>query len=153
MAGGINKVILVGNLGQDPEIRYTADGRAIANFSIATSETWKDKNTGERKEKTEWHRVVVFGKLAEICGEYLAKGKQVYIEGKLQTRSWEQDGVTKYSTEVVIDQRGVMQMLGSREDSGQPSRPPAPARPQPQRDFRPDPARQPDPYREDDIPF
>ena len=153
MAGGINKVILVGNLGQDPEIRYTADGRAIANFSIATSETWKDKNTGERKEKTEWHRVVVFGKLAEICGEYLAKGKQVYIEGKLQTRSWEQDGVTKYSTEVVIDQRGVMQMLGSREDSGQPSRPPAPARPQPQRDFRPDPARQPDPYREDDLPF
>ena len=150
---GINKVILVGNLGQDPEIRYTADGRAIANFSIATSETWKDKNTGERKEKTEWIRVVVFGKLAEICGEYLAKGKQVYIEGKLQTRSWEQDGEKKYMTEVVVDQRGVMQMLGSREGSGQPSRPPAPARPQPQRDFRPDPARQPDPYREDDIPF
>ena len=153
MAGGINKVILVGNLGQDPEIRYTQDGRPICNFSIATSETWKDKDTGERKEKTEWHRVVVFGKLAEICGEYLAKGKQIYIEGKLQTRSWEQDGEKKYMTEVVIDQRGVMQMLGSREGSGQPARPPAPARPQPQRDFRPPPNQQPDPYREDDIPF
>ena len=107
MAGGINKVILVGNLGQDPEIRYTADGRPIATFSIATSEAWKDKNSGERREKTEWHRVVVFGKLAEICGQYLAKGRQVYIEGKLQTRKWQgQDGQDRYTTEVVVDQRG-----------------------------------------------
>jgi len=120
MAGGINKVILVGNLGQDPEIRYTADGRPIANFSIATSESWKDKNSGEKREKTEWHRVVVFGKLAEICGEYLSKGRQVYIEGKLQTRKWQgQDGQDRYTTEVVIDSfNGTMQMLGSREGGG-----------------------------------
>jgi len=119
MAGGINKVILVGNLGQDPEIRYTADGRPIANFSIATSETWNDKSSGERREKTEWHRVVVFGKLAEICGEYLSKGRQVYIEGKLQTRKWQgKDGQDRYTTEVVVDMRGTMQMLGSREGGG-----------------------------------
>ena len=120
MAGGINKVILVGNLGQDPEIRYTADGRPIANFSIATSESWKDKNSGERREKTEWHRVVVFGRLAEICGEYLSKGRQVYIEGKLQTRKWQgQDGQDRYTTEVVIDGfNGTMQMLGSRDGGG-----------------------------------
>ena len=124
MAGGINKVILVGNLGQDPEIRYTADGRPIANFSIATSETWRDKNSGERREKTEWHRVVVFGKLAEICGEYLSKGRQVYIEGKLQTRKWQgQDGQDRYTTEVVVDMRGTMQMLGNRD--GGPARPSA----------------------------
>jgi len=120
MAGGINKVILVGNLGQDPEIRYTADGRPIANFSIATSETWNDKNTGERREKTEWHRVVVFGKLAEICGQYLSKGRQVYIEGKLQTRKWQgQDGQDRYTTEVVVQGfGGTMQMLGNRGDGG-----------------------------------
>jgi single-strand DNA-binding protein len=122
MAGGINKVILVGNLGQDPEIRYTADGRPIANFSVATSETWRDKNSGERREKTEWHRVVVFGKLAEICGEYLSKGRQVYIEGRLQTRKWQgQDGQDRYTTEVVVDIRGTMQMLGSRDNA--PARP------------------------------
>ena len=127
MAGGINKVILVGNLGQDPEIRYTADGRPIANFSIATSESWKDKNSGEKREKTEWHRVVVFGKLAEICGEYLSKGKQVYIEGKLRTRKWQgQDGQDKYTTEVVIDGfNGVMQMLGTRDSGGGGPRPAA----------------------------
>jgi single-strand DNA-binding protein len=124
MAGGINKVILVGNLGQDPEIRYTADGRPIANFSLATSETWKDKNSGEKREKTEWHRVVVFGKLAEICGEYLSKGRQVYIEGRLQTRKWQgQDGQDRYTTEVVVDIRGTMQMLGTRDNAG--SRPSA----------------------------
>ena len=123
MAGGINKVILVGNLGQDPEIRYTADGRPIANFSVATSESWKDKSSGERRDKTEWHRVVVFGKLAEICGEYLSKGRQVYIEGKLQTRKWQgQDGQDRYTTEVVVDMRGTMQMLGTREGGGGPSR-------------------------------
>lgn len=121
---GINKVILVGNLGQDPEIRYTADGRPIANFSIATTDTWKDKNSGERRERTEWHRVVVFGKLAEICGEYLAKGRQVYLEGRLQTRKWQgQDGQDRYTTEVVVDQRGTMQMLGTRDNNA--SRPAA----------------------------
>jgi single-strand DNA-binding protein len=127
MAGGINKVILVGNLGQDPEIRYTADGRPIANFSIATSESWKDKNSGEKREKTEWHRVVVFGKLAEICGEYLSKGRQVYIEGKLQTRKWQgQDGQDRYTTEIVIDSfNGTMQMLGTREGGGGGPRPAA----------------------------
>ena len=127
MAGGINKVILVGNLGQDPEIRYTADGRPIANFSSATSESWKDKNSGEKREKTEWHRVVVFGKLAEICGEYLSKGRQVYIEGKLQTRKWQgQDGQDRYTTEIVIDSfNGTMQMLGTREGGGGGPRPAA----------------------------
>ena len=126
MAGGINKVILVGNLGRDPEIRYTADGKPIANFPIATSESWTDKNTGERREKTEWHRVVVFGKLAEICGEYLSKGRQVYIEGKLQTNKWQgQDGQDRYTTEVVVQGfGGTMQMLGTRGDSGGGNRQP-----------------------------
>ena len=114
MARGINKVILVGNLGKDPEVRYTQDGQAVANFTIATTETWKDKTTGEKREKTEWHRIVAFRRLGEICGQYLAKGKQVYIEGRLQTRSWEQDGVTKYTTEIVANE---MQMLGSKGDS------------------------------------
>lgn len=110
---GINKVILVGNLGNDPEIRYTANGGAIANLSVATSEQWKDRNSGEMREKTEWHRVVIFGKLAEIAGEYLRKGSQVYLEGKLQTRKWQdQQGQDKYTTEVVVDINGVMQMLG-----------------------------------------
>lgn len=112
---GINKVIIVGRLGQDPEMRYFADGTAVTNFSIATSDEWKDKNTGEKKEKTEWHRVVAFRKLAEICGKYLSKGRQVYIEGKLQTRSWEKDGVTRYTTEIVAND---MQMLGGRENTG-----------------------------------
>lgn len=111
MARGINKVILVGNLGRDPEIRYTQDGQAVVNFPLATSVEWRDKETGEKREKTEWHRIVAFRKLAEICGEYLAKGRQVYIEGRLQTRSWEQDGITRYMTEVVA---GDMQMLGSK---------------------------------------
>lgn len=112
---GINKVILVGNLGKDPEIRYTPDGRAIANITLATSETWKDKNTGQQQEKTEWHRIVIFGKLAEIAGEYLKKGSQVYFEGKLQTRKWtDQSGQDKYTTEVVVDINGQMQMLGGR---------------------------------------
>jgi len=120
MAAAVNKVILVGHLGRDPEVRYTADGRAICNFTMATTDSWKDKNSGEKREKTEWHRVVVFGKLAEICGEYLAKGRQVYIEGKLQTRKWQgQDGQDRWTTEVVVDGfNGTMQMLGSREGGG-----------------------------------
>lgn len=113
---GVNKVILVGNLGQDPEVRYTPGGAAITNISIATSESWKDKNSGQMQEKTEWHRVVFFGKLAEIAGEYLHKGSQVYVEGKLQTRKWQdKQGQDRYSTEVVVDSfTGVMQMLGGR---------------------------------------
>ena len=116
---GINKVILVGNLGKDPEIRYTPDSRAIANITLATSETWKDKNTGQQQEKTEWHKVVIFGKLAEIAGEYLKKGSQVYFEGKLQTRKWtDQSGQDRYTTEVVIDINGQMQMLGGKSGAG-----------------------------------
>ena len=112
---GVNKVILVGRLGQDPDVRYTPDGRAVTNISMATSETWKDKNTGQRQERTEWHRVVFFGKLAEIAAEYLKKGSQVYIEGKLQTRKWQdKTGQDRYTTEVVVDINGTMQMLDSR---------------------------------------
>jgi single-strand DNA-binding protein len=122
---GVNKVILVGHLGRDPEVRYTQDGKAVCNFSIATSETWKDKTSGEKREKTEWHRVVVFGKLAEICGEYLSKGRQVYIEGSLQTSQYEKEGQTHYSTQVVIGLGGKMQMLGSKDDGGGGYRPQA----------------------------
>lgn len=113
MTRGVNKVILVGRLGADPDTRYTANGAAVTNLSLATSEQWKDKNTGERKEKTEWHRAVFFGKLAEIAGEYLTKGSQVYIEGRLQTRKWQdQSGQDRYTTEVVGND---MQMLGERQ--------------------------------------
>ncbi len=108
----INKVILIGNLGKDPEVRYTTDGTAVASFSIATSENWTDKATNEKKERTEWHRIVAWRRLGEICGEYLSKGRQVYVEGKLQTRSWEKDGVTRYTTEVVAS---TVQFLGTRE--------------------------------------
>ncbi|NUF49562.1 single-stranded DNA-binding protein [Gilliamella sp. ESL0250] len=119
MARGINKVILVGNLGQDPEVRYMPNGNAVANFSIATSESWKDKQTGETRDRTEWHRVVVFGKLAEIAGEYIKKGTQVYLEGQLQTRKWQdKSGQDRYTTEVVINPiGGTLQMLGSRDGS------------------------------------
>jgi single-strand DNA-binding protein len=111
----VNKVILIGNLGRDPEVRYMPDGGAITNISIATTENWKDKN-GEKQEKTEWHRVAFFGKLAEIAGEYLKKGSQVYVEGRLQTRKWQdKDGNDKYTTEIVADR---MQMLGSRQGMG-----------------------------------
>jgi len=118
---GINKVILVGNLGQDPQTNYTADGKAITNISIATSDEWKDKNTGEKRSKTEWHRVVMFGKLAEIAKEYLRKGSKVYVEGKLQTRKWQDNnGQDRYSTEVVLQGfDGVMQMLDSRSGGAQ----------------------------------
>ena len=116
MARGINKVILVGNLGQDPEVRYMPNGSAVANITLATSDSYKDKNTGQMVDKTEWHRVVFFGKLAEVVGEYCRKGQQVYVEGKLQTRKWtDQQGQDKYTTEVVVDQfGGQMQMLGGR---------------------------------------
>ena len=112
----VNKVILIGNLGRDPETRYTADGAAITNITIATSDRWKDKASGEMKESTEWHRVAFFGRLAEIAGEYLKKGRPVYVEGKLRTRKWQdKDGQDRYTTEIIADQ---MQMLGSREGMG-----------------------------------
>ncbi|WP_105589222.1 MULTISPECIES: single-stranded DNA-binding protein [Cronobacter] len=110
---GVNKVILVGNLGQDPEVRYLPNGGAVASLRLATSESWRDKQTGEMKEATEWHRVVLYGKLAEVAGEYLRKGSQVYIEGQLKTRKWQaQDGSDRYSTEVAVNVGGTMQMLG-----------------------------------------
>jgi single-strand DNA-binding protein len=116
MARGVNKVILVGNLGQKPEMRYTQTNIAIANLSIATSESWKDKDSGEQREKTEWHRVILFGKLAEIAEQYLDKGSQVYIEGKLQTRKWQdKEGVDRYTTEILGN---AMNMLGGRQSSG-----------------------------------
>ena len=112
---GVNKVILVGNLGQDPEVRYMPDGGAVANITLATSEMWRDKQTGENREVTEWHRVVLFGKLAEVAGEYLRKGSQVYIEGQLRTRKWQgTDGQDRYTTEVVVNTGGTLQMLGGR---------------------------------------
>ena len=110
----VNKVILMGGLGRDPEVRYMPNGEAVANFSIATTETWKDKQ-GARQEKTEWHNIVTYRKLAEIVGEYLKKGSQIYLEGKLQTRKWEKDGITRYSTEIIMD---TMQMLGGKPESG-----------------------------------
>ena len=112
---GINKVMLIGRLGQDPEVRYTPDGTAVANFSIATSEEWKDKNSGEKRERTEWHRIVAWRRLGEICGEYLSKGRQVYIEGRIQTRSWEdKDGNKRYTTEVIASD---VQFLGGRDSA------------------------------------
>ena len=121
MAGSVNKVILVGNLGRDPEARFTQDGTKIVNFSMATSESWKDKSSGERREKTEWHRVVIFNEnLAEIAEKYLHKGSKVYVEGQLQTRKWQgNDGVEKYTTEVILNRfRGELTMLDSRGESG-----------------------------------
>jgi single-strand DNA-binding protein len=112
---GINKVILVGNVGQDPETRYMPNGNAVTNLSLATSETWKDKNTGEQQERTEWHRVTFYQRLAEIVAEYVKKGSKIYVEGRLQTRSWEQDGVKKYATDIIANE---MQMLDSRGSSG-----------------------------------
>ncbi|MEW7867524.1 single-stranded DNA-binding protein [Aeromonas diversa] len=117
---GINKVILIGHLGQDPEVRHMPSGGAVTNITLATSETWRDKQTGEQRERTEWHRVVFMGNLAEVVGEYLRKGSQVYVEGKLQTRKWQdQSGQDRYTTEVLVDSfTGVMQMLGGRPQQG-----------------------------------
>ena len=116
MARGINKVILVGNLGQDPEVRYLPSGGAVTNISIATTESWKDKQTGQQQDRTEWHRIVFFNRLAEIAGEYLKKGSQVYLEGKLQTRKWQdQSGQDRYTTEIVANE---MQMLGAASQTG-----------------------------------
>ena len=148
MARGVNKAIIVGTLGQDPEVRYTANGSAVANISVATNETWKDKSTGEAQERTEWHRIVMFGKLAEIAQQYLKKGSQAYFEGRIQTRKWQdQSGNDRYSTEIVANE---MQMLGGRagggggapmESGGEPQSRPAPAETAPMDDGF------------DDIPF
>jgi single-strand DNA-binding protein len=116
MARGVNKVILVGNVGGDPETRFMPSGGAVTNLTVATSETWKDKQTGQPQERTEWHRVVFFNRLAEIAGEYVRKGSKLYVEGSLRTRQWEQDGVKRYTTEIVASE---MQMLGSRQDGDQ----------------------------------
>ncbi|MDE1960245.1 MAG: single-stranded DNA-binding protein [Xanthomonadaceae bacterium] len=160
MARGINKVILVGNLGADPETRYTPSGTAITSIRIATSESWKDKQTGEAQERTEWHRVEFFGRLAEIAGEYLKKGKQVYIEGRLRTDEYEKDGVKRWSTKIIADE---MQMLGGREGGGAEagggggySRERGPARgpqPAPARSAPAAPAAGGDNFDEDEIPF
>ena len=141
---GINRIFLIGRLGKDPEMKSMPNGTAITNFSIATSEEWKDKLTGEKKEKTEWHRVVTFRRLAEVCGEWLGKGSQVYIEGRLQTREWEKDGVKRYTTEIVADK---MQMLGGKGDRrDEPARVAVP-----QGDYQNN--RGPDGYKDDSIPF
>ena len=160
---GVCKVILIGYLGQDPEIRYMPNGGAVANLTLATSESWRDKQTGEMREKTEWHRVVIFGKLAEVAGEYLKKGSQIYVEGSLQTRKWtDQSGQDRYTTEVVVNVGGSMQMLGGRggdaasQGQGGWGQPQQPAR-QPQQPQQAQPAdwskQNPDGEWEDDIPF
>ncbi len=115
MGRGVNRVFLIGQTGQDPEIKYLPNGDAIANISLATSESWKDKNTGEQQTRTEWHRVKFFKRLAEIVGEYVKKGSKLYVEGRLQTRSWEQDGIKRYATEIIANE---MQMLDSKGDQG-----------------------------------
>jgi single-strand DNA-binding protein len=122
MARGINKVVLIGNLGQDPDIRYLPNGNAVTNFSIATDESYKDRQTGQLVPKTEWHKISMFGKVAEVAGKYLRKGSKVYIEGKLQTRKWQnKEGVDQYSTEVIVDVNGQMQMLDSLKTEEQPA--------------------------------
>ena len=151
MARGVNKCILVGNLGKDPETRYTPSGSAVTNITVATAESWKDKQTGEQQERTEWHRVVFFNRLAEVAGEYLRKGSQVYIEGKIQTRKWQdKNGQDRYTTEIVGNE---MQMLGSRGDNAGGARPAAAqAAPQQQQQQQPAPPPPADDF-EDDIPF
>ncbi|MFQ5546753.1 MAG: single-stranded DNA-binding protein [Woeseia sp.] len=144
MARGVNKVIVIGNLGQDPDTRYMPSGSAVTNLRVATNESWKDKQTGEQKDRTEWHNVAMFGRLAEIAAEYLRKGSQVYVEGKLRTRKWQdRDGNDRYTTEIIADE---MQMLGSRSAAGAPamsdSPPPSAPPPQPSGDDF-----------DDDIPF
>ena len=144
----VNRVTLVGNIGKDPELKYLPSGEAVANVSLATSSSWKDKATGERKEETEWHRLTAYGKLAEIIGQFGAKGKSIYVEGRLKTRKWtDKQGVEKYTTEIVIDQ---MQLLGGR-DSVAPEQPGTQDNPAPARQASPAPKRAAD--LDDDIPF
>lgn len=154
---GVNKVILVGNLGKDPEVRYQPSGGAVASLTVATSEQWRDKQTGENKEVTEWHRVVLFGKLAEVAGEYLRKGSQVYIEGQLRTRKWEDNsGQDRYTTEIVVNVGGKLQMLGGKQEASQGNRPQQNQQPrQQQQDGQSTPPANNEPPAnfDDDIPF
>lgn len=152
MARGVNKVILVGTCGQDPEMRYTPNGKAVINLSLATSEQWTDKQTGQKVERTEWHRVVLFDKLAEIAGQYVRKGTQVYIEGKLQTREWEKDGVKRYATEIHVDMRGSFQLLGGRPQGERPAPLPAQGNPAPQQPPRAQDQASPPPQQEPPLP-
>lgn len=146
---GVNKAIIIGHLGQDPEVRYAPSGAVFANLTVATSEQWRDKQTGEQKELTEWHRVVISGKLAEIAGEYLRKGSEVYLEGKLRTRKWtDQSGAEKYTTEILVGVGGVMQMLGGKHQ-GEPQQ--QQQKPKPQ--SSPAPSSEPPMNFDDDIPF
>ncbi|WP_236225725.1 single-stranded DNA-binding protein [Pseudomonas pseudonitroreducens] len=150
---GVNKVILVGNVGGDPETRYMPNGNAVTNVTLATSESWKDKQTGQQQERTEWHRVVFFGKLAEIVGEHVTKGQQLYVEGALRTREWEKDGVKRYTTEIIVDMHGQMQMLGGKP-SGNPAPPQRQQRPQQEtKQQRPTPGDDNYDSFDDDIPF
>lgn len=151
---GVNKVILVGNLGKDPEVRYQPSGGAVANLTIATSEQWRDKSTGENKEITEWHRVVIFGKLAEVAGEYLRKGSQVYIEGQLRTRKWQaQDGTEKYTTEILVNVGGTLQMLGGKQEGAAGNRPQQSPQQRPAGQSTPQANNEPPMDFDDDIPF
>ena len=154
---GVNRVTILGNLGNDPEVKQTASGSAIANLTVATSESWNDKATGEKKEITEWHRVVLFGKLAEVAGEYLRKGSQVYIEGQLRTRKWtDQSGQEKYTTEIVVGMNGVMQMIGGKQEGKlQQSGWGQHQQPKPQQQSKPEPSGKSAPPMDfsDDIPF
>lgn len=167
MARGVNKVILIGNVGGDPETRYLPNGNAVTNITLATTDSWKDKQTGQQQDRTEWHRVVFFGKVAEIASQYLKKGAQVYIEGRLQTRKWQdQSGQDRYTTEIVVDMGGTMQLLGSRggsDEGGRPAPAPRSAAPMPRETSAPAPAPRPsqpaqqsmpdyDSF-DDDIPF
>ncbi len=166
MARGVNKVILIGNVGGDPETRYLPNGNAVTNITLATTDSWKDKQTGQQQDRTEWHRVVFFGKLAEIAGEYLRKGGQCYVEGRLQTREWEKDGVKRYTTEIVVDMNGTLQLLGGRGGNNQgggddyaprqqqsrPAPQQAAPRPAPQPAAQQQPAADYDSF-DDDIPF
>jgi len=161
MAGSLNKVMIIGNLGRDPEVRHTQDGKPIANLNIATTESWKDRNSGEKQEKTEWHRVVIFGPVADVAQKWLKKGSSVYIEGKMQTRKWtDAQGQEKYTTEVVVDGfNGQMTMLGSRGDNAgggyaqnnEYNQEPAAAKPAPA--MQPAPVTNADAPFDDEIPF
>ncbi|RQB97289.1 single-stranded DNA-binding protein [Pseudomonas aeruginosa] len=146
---GVNKVILVGNVGGDPETRYMPNGNAVTNITVATSESWKDKQTGQQQERTEWHRVVFFGKLAEIVGQHVKKGQQLYVEGSLRTRKWQaQDGQDRYTTEIIVDMHGQMQMLGGKPGNEQAAQ----SRPSPQQQSAPQQRSAQDEF-DDDIPF
>ncbi|WP_336187207.1 single-stranded DNA-binding protein [Pseudomonas aeruginosa] len=149
MSRGVNKVILVGNVGGDPETRYMPNGNAVTNITLATSESWKDKQTGQQQERTEWHRLVFFGKLAEIVGQHVKKGQQLYVEGSLRTRKWQaQDGQDRYTTEIIVDMHGQMQMLGGKPVNEQAAQ----SRPSPQQQSAPQQRSAQDEF-DDNIPF